>query len=89
MTTTPAEPTPTSAPPAPPAPKTDAKADTTSGTTRLRLAAPAYCTAYQVPREGSDTLRFDRNGTEVPASDAETLIEQAASHGVRLEEVSE
>lgn len=74
-----AAPTPT--PPAPPAAKKSGP--------RLKVVGPSYCTAFEFPQEGSDTLVIDRTGTEVPAGDVESLIEQAAKYGVTLKEVSE
>lgn len=54
----------------------------------LRVASP-WCTSYSTPGDGGATLVVDRRGVEVSHSEAQTLIETAALHGVTLTEVSE
>lgn len=59
------------------------------GSVRLKVTAPAWCTAMSFPVGDGGTLDVDRQGVVVPAKDAKALIDQAAQSGVTLMEVSE
>lgn len=56
---------------------------------RLVLTRPFNCTAMNFPREDGGTIVVTSTGTDVPAKDADALIQTAAQHGVTLTEVSE
>lgn len=56
-------------------------------TVTLRVADP-WATTMTFPGDGEGRLVVTREGTEVPAGDADALIKTAAQHGVTLTEVS-
>ena len=72
--------------PKPQKPEPPAKAPTTVS---LRLTAPFWCSAYNLPMEDGGTLGIDKKGVEVPVQDADDIIETAAKHGVTITKVSE
>lgn len=53
--------------------------------TLVVVGLPFYVTDYRVPTEDGGMLSFNRDGTEVPSGDADSLIESAAANGVLLE----
>lgn len=59
-----------------------------ANTKTLRVADP-WVTSMAFPGDGESRLVVTREGTAVPAKDADALIQTAAEHGVTLTEVSE
>lgn len=45
---------------------------------------PFLVSSFRLPQEDGSMLSFDKNGTEVPAADADSLTEAALEHGVSL-----
>jgi len=68
-------------------PANEADAPAPSDTVKLRVA-DAWVTEFNTVDSQGGKLTVTRKGTEVPASDKDNLIKQAAAHGVTLAEVS-
>ena len=51
---------------------------------RLTVAGPVGTTAMRFPQDDGSMLVVTRAGQDVPAADADDLIETARKHGVRL-----
>ena len=64
--------------------ETETPAETSSATTTLTLDGPSWCTGMRLTVEDGSTLLVTRQGAEVPAEQAQALIDIAAKHGVTL-----
>lgn len=53
-------------------------------TATLVYEGPFYVASYQIEDKDGGTLVFDRNGTDVPAEDADQYVADAAANGVNL-----
>jgi len=73
-----------------PAPTPSIPASASAGDTkRLRVAEPLWVQAFHFGGD-DDTSKIDvtRDGSDVPADKADSVIEEASKHGVTIKEVS-
>jgi hypothetical protein len=60
------------------------EADAEEDTETLYFQGAFYIQSYTMPAPDGGTLVFDRNGTAVPAGDADQIVSDAAALGVTL-----